>query len=197
MRSLLARSAAVYRMLGVVVLVVAATGAAACRMRAVEPDGALWERHVQVMDDALGRGDVGVAVRARHAAYVTALESRRWEGLVAVGDASVRLAQVRGEGPPILPEARRAYLGALFLARDERSLEGVLRVAEAFASLGDRDVADRVLVMASALAASSPRAPASERIRILRERLEQQDGAFSPGVTRPSLVSDIEPAWIR
>ena len=95
----------------------------------------------------------------------------------------------------MLPEVRHAYLRALFCARDQRSVEGVLRVAEAFASLGDRDVADQVLVMASALAASSPTAPASERVRILRERLEQQDSTFSPGVTRQSLGS--EPAWIR
>ena len=194
MRSLIARSTAVRRMLAAVVLIVAATSAAACRNSAVAPDGAPWERHVQVMDDALGRGDVRAAIRARNAAYVTALESSRWEGLVAVGDASLRLVQLRGEGPAMLSEVRRAYLGALFCARDQRSVEGVLRVAEAFASLGDRDVADQVLVMASALAASSP-TPASERVRILRERLEQQDTAFSPGVTRQSLVS--EPTWIR
>lgn len=181
MRSPIARSTAVHRMLAAAALIVAATSAAACRNPAVELDGALWERHVQVMDDALGRGDVGAAIRARHAAYVTALESSRWEGLVAVGDASLRLARFRGEGAAMLPEVRRAYLGALFCARDQRSVEGVLRVAEAFASLGEGDVADQVLVMALALAASSPTAPASERVRILRERPERQDSAFSAG----------------
>ena len=195
MRSLIAPSAAVHQMLAAVVLIVAATSATACRDSAVAPNGAPWERHVQVMDDALGRGDVSAAIRARNVAYVTALESSRWEGLVAVGDASRRLVQVGGEELAMLSEVRRAYLRALFCARDQGSVDGVLRVADAFASLGDRDVADQVLVMASALAASSPTAPASERVRILRERLEQQDRTFSPGVTRQSLAS--ESTWIR
>jgi hypothetical protein len=195
MRSPIARSTAVHRILVAVVLIVAATNAAACRNSAAAPDGAPWERHVQGMDDALGRGDVSAAIRARNAAYATALESSRWEALVTVGDAFLRIAQARGEEPAMLPEVRRAYLRALFCARDQRSVEGILRVAEAFASLGDRDVADQVLVMASALAASSPTAPATESVWILRERQEQQNSALSPGVTRPSL--DVGPAWNR
>jgi hypothetical protein len=39
--------------------------------------------------------------------------------------------------------ARQAYLVALFRARHERSVEGVLRVADAFGALGDVEVVKR------------------------------------------------------
>ena len=109
MRSLIARFAAVHRMLAAVVLIVAATSAAACRNSAVEPDSAPWARHVQVMDNALGRGDGSAAIRAWNAAYVTALESSRWEGLVAVGDASLSdaiadMGAITGHGAKIHEE---------------------------------------------------------------------------------------------
>jgi len=47
--------------------------------------------------------------------------------------------------------ARRAFLTALFRARGDRSLLGVLTAAEGFKALGDRDVVEHARRMADAL----------------------------------------------
>jgi len=51
-----------------------------------------------VLDTELARGRVDVAVRVWHDAYGAALESRSWEGMIAVGDASCGSA-TRRAGP--------------------------------------------------------------------------------------------------
>jgi hypothetical protein len=43
---------------------------------------------------------------------------------------------------PSEPAARRAYFAALYRACRENSFEGILRTAEAFANLGDREVVE-------------------------------------------------------
>jgi hypothetical protein len=66
--------------------------------------------------------------------------------------------------------ARQAYLDALFCARDRRSVDGVLRAAEAFAALGDRDVVVQSLRIADVLADAEGPA-ARERVAAARRRL--------------------------
>lgn len=162
-----------------VLLLLAAAVTAACGAVPDRSDAAPWVAHIQAMDAALARGDVSAAVRARHDAYLAALGSRRWEGMADVGDASLRLGALSGARRAMVPEARRAYLSALFRARQQRSLDGVLHVAEAFAALGDRDVARQALFMASAMNAGSQQAEVAERMRALRERLEGHVPAVS------------------
>ena len=164
-----------------VLLLLAAAVTAACGASPDRSDGAPWIAHIEAMDAALGRGDVGVAVRARHSAHLAALESRRWEGMADVGDASLRLAELPDARGAMVAEARRAYLSALLRARQQRSLDGVLHAAEAFAALGERDAARQALVMASAMSAGSGRAELAERMRTLRERLEGRVPAASGG----------------
>ena len=74
------------------------------------------------VDAALARDDVGAALRAWHVAAALARAERRWDGLVAVGDASLRIGTVARIHE--LPEAgaRSAYVEALFRARQQRSL---------------------------------------------------------------------------
>ncbi len=150
----------------------AALVAPACGLAPDRPDETAWVTHLQSMDEALARGDVSAAMRARQDAYLAAVESRRWEGMAAVGDASMRLARLSGARGDLQPEARRAYLAALFRARHQGSLDGVLRVAEAFAALGDRDAARQALLMASAMAAGTQQTEVAERMRAIRGRLE-------------------------
>jgi len=88
------------------------------------------------MDGALARGDFSTATTARHRADLAALASTSWEGFLAVGDGALRLGEARGARSADEPEARRAYLSALIQARNARSLEGTLRVTDAFARLG-------------------------------------------------------------
>ncbi len=134
-------------------------------------DATPWLGAIHAMDEALARGDVRAALKAREDAYGAALDSRRWDGMADVGDATLRLVQRAGLRPAMEPEARRAYLSALFRARRQASLDGVLRATEAFAALGDRDVARRGFVIANALAAASREPHALERVRALQARL--------------------------
>ncbi len=71
------------------------------------------------------------------------LRTTSWQVLLETG----HRARARGDAPA----ARRAYLTALFRARGERSVFGVLSAAEGFKALGDREVVERALAMAAAL----------------------------------------------
>ena len=87
------------------------------------------------------------------------------EVLLRLGDEARR----RGDAPA----ARRAYLVALFRARGERSLAGVVEAAEGFAALGDDAVVQQALAMAEPLAAAAGAdATARARLATLRERGE-------------------------
>lgn len=156
-----------------VVLVVATIAAAlevtAARgsVRAPKPRAA-WLAPLEAMDQAIEHGDITAAETARHEAYQAAIGSRRWEALLDVGDAVLRIGEATGTRKALEPEARRLYLAALFRARAERSLDGVLRATERFARLGDRDVVEQGLHIARGLAGSDPEALA--RVRSLSER---------------------------
>jgi hypothetical protein len=79
-------------------------------------------------------------------------------------------ARARGEAGA----ARRAYRTALFRARGERSLLGVLSAAEGFKALGDREVVEHALQMATALGLDADDV-ASRRLQALRDRLDATD----------------------
>lgn len=99
------------------------------------------------LDAALARGDAGGAAIEWRAAHVLALRTRRWEPLLTVGDAALRVDALAREGRSMptgfRAEARQAYLRALFQARAEGSEQGVHRAADAFAALGDAHMAAR------------------------------------------------------
>jgi hypothetical protein len=87
-----------------------------------------------------------------------------WQPLMKVGGD----ARARGD----VPGARRAYLAALFRARGERSLPGVLSAAEGFESLGDRPVVEQALRVAATLDDVRVDADTARRLRALRDRLD-------------------------
>jgi hypothetical protein len=141
----------------VLAIALAVIEALAAHIDASPAAAAPWTVHLQRMDNALRRDDVSVAARAWHEAYVAALGSRRWEGMLAVGDAALRLGHAsRATRPAAVARAHHAYLAALFRARDDRSLDGVLHVGEAFAALGDTGLAIYCLRIAEPLAAVEP-----------------------------------------
>jgi len=146
-----------------------------------EVGDAPWTAHLRQIDDALARNDVNGATHAWHEAYLTAVSSRGWEGMVAVGDASLRIGEVTGSRQATEGKARWLYLVALFRARQHNSLDGVLRAAEAFAALGDREDAYRSLQLAKSLAAQLPYTQARARVHAVAERLGVRAlGAESP-----------------
>jgi hypothetical protein len=155
---------------------VAAVVGSGCGVRPSDPETAFWDQYIRVMDAARLRGDFYAAEAARQNAYLAALGSRRWDAMAAVGDASVRL----GEEFPrtrenLRPEVHRIYCAALRRARQQESLDGVLRVSEAFADLGDRAEAREGLLVAAEMLAMRGSARDAERLKSLAERLEDQE----------------------
>jgi hypothetical protein len=134
-----------------------------------------WTLPLRDMDQAIGRGDVASAVTARNEAYRAAIVSRRWEGFLAAGDAILRLGEMTQSRSTAEPEARRLYLSALFRARGQQSLDGVLLATEAFARLADRAVVEQGLRMARDLAGSDPEAQA--RVRLVEDRSSRSAAA--------------------
>ncbi len=130
-----------------------------------------WTTHLRAVDDALARRDLAGATRAWNQAYQAAVASWRWDGMLEVGSASLRIAELSGAHQVAAATARNSYLAALFRARQQDSVDGVLRAAEAFAALGDRDVVEQSLQLARALAAETRDPQAAARVRAFAARL--------------------------
>jgi hypothetical protein len=159
--------------LGLVVSSTLMGGAAHSAPRASEPavvrDDRPWARHLAIADEAAAAGDVTHALAAWHDAYGAALGSRRWEGFADAGDAYLRLTRAAGVPTSGVPRARELYLSALFRARDARSLEGVLRIADAFEALGDHEVTRHAVKMAAHLAVRGASPELQRRLSTLEQ----------------------------
>ena len=130
-----------------------------------------WIVHVRQVDEALAKRDLRAAERAWQDAYTAALGSRRWEGMLEAGDAARRIGQATNAQKAGDARARQAYLTALFRARTAASLDGVLRAAEAFSALGDREVVAQCIRIAERLAAERRDAQARDQVLALSQRL--------------------------
>jgi hypothetical protein len=94
--------------------------------------------------------DSASAEAAWRAAFRAAARSRRWDALVAVGDAARRAGE--GGWPGGRKRARRAYVAALLCAVQGRCLEGVGVVARGFADLGEVELTARAARIEAVLA---------------------------------------------
>jgi hypothetical protein len=135
-----------------------------------------WRVQLQGVDDALKRNDLAGAEMLWSRAYAAALKSRHWEGMVAVGDAYRLLGARGGFRETAAAKARQTYLAALFRARSEGSLEGVLQAARGFAELGDHAVVEQCLRVARSVAAQTRDPRAEERVRAFAERWSASAG---------------------
>jgi hypothetical protein len=135
-----------------------------------EAAGPGWAEQLQAMDEALGRGDAAAAQAAWREAYATAHASHGWPGMIAVGDAALRLGRATDTAAVSETRARRVYLTALLRARRDRSLDGVLTAGEAFGRLGDRDVVQQAAAIAADLAARSGDDLARRRVQTFRSQ---------------------------
>jgi hypothetical protein len=134
------------------------------------PEPAPWDEYLKSMEDALAAGDARAADWLLRQAHWVALGSRRWEGMLEVGDAAVRAGNVTA--------ARTAYLTAAYRARRLRSFEGILGAVEAFAALGDREVAEQWLGVAREFA--QPSESARARVRAVADNLTSRTFATEP-----------------
>ena len=135
-----------------------------------------WVPHLKRMDEALARNDLPMAQRAAHDAFVTTLVTVTWEGNIAVGQAYQRLAERLEWQAQALKTARKAYIDAFFVARQQGSLDGVLESAAAFATLGDYAVVDQCLIFARILAERAG-GDAPQRVAVWTERLARSSAS--------------------
>ena len=132
-----------------------------------------WRDYIRAMDAALAEMNATAAVRAWRNAYAAALGTPGWRGLVEVAAASLRIGAIAGFGKASEARARETYWTALFRARQQGSLDGVLEAAEAFGALGDRQMAEQCLRVAEGLAALNTDADAGGRISALTASLAE------------------------
>ncbi|MFQ5899048.1 MAG: hypothetical protein ACE5JN_12505 [Candidatus Methylomirabilia bacterium] len=151
----------------ILVVVASAVGADSHTLGPVANRDAPWAVHIRRVDEALAQKDVSAAMRAWHHAYIATKRSRRWQGLVEVGDAYLRIGRVSSFRKASESRARQLYLKALSLAANQRSFAGVRRAAEAFAALGDGDAVDECVRIAERLAAQAP-----DRMPLAKEPLD-------------------------
>lgn len=133
-----------------------------------------WTEHVRAMDQALAEMNATAAVRAWRNAYAAALGMPGWRGLVEVATASLRIGAIPGFGKASEARARETYWTALFRARQQGSLNGVLDAAEAFGALGDRPMVEQCIRVAENLATLNGDARGGERIRALAADLAER-----------------------
>ena len=146
----------------IVVLALSATAVAGTASSRSTPTGRpeLLER----AEVALASGEPRAAHEAWEQAYRGAMHARSTEGLLAVGDAYLRIGEAVHDRSTAVASARRIYLMALFQARGRRDAAGVAAVAAAFSSLGDRETASRGFEIATAIATERGDTTALERI---------------------------------
>ena len=122
------------------------------------PAAVLWADSLTVMDEALRRGDVALARKARYRAYLEARHSRSVDGLLATGHVAMRLRYVVPDRPTMEAQAREAFVEALLRARDQDSLNGVLAATEGFRTLQDRRLVAQGVRVAREMVRDNPSA---------------------------------------
>jgi hypothetical protein len=133
-----------------------------------------WAPHLENMDDAIATSNASAAVLAWRNAYAAALDQPGWRGLVEVAGAALRISVIPGFQKAAESRARESYWTALFRARRQGSLNGVLDAAEAFGSLGDRVMVEQCIRIAERLALLTADTEAAERVRKLAVSLAQR-----------------------
>jgi hypothetical protein len=133
-----------------------------------------WAQHLEAMDTAISARNASAAVLAWRHAYSAALDQPGWRGLVEVAGAALRISEIEGFRKAAESRAREAYWTALFRARRQGSLNGVLDAAEAFGTLGDRVMVEQCIRIAERLALLAGDADAADRVQMLAADLTQR-----------------------
>jgi hypothetical protein len=149
-----------------------------------------WTAPLQRVEQALTGRNISAAEVAWHEAYGAALRSReRWEGLIEVGEAYLRIGEVANGRQAARATARRLYLSALVRARQQGSLDGIRRTAAAFSALGDREGVTQCLHVADQVVVERARNPkAHARVEAFRARREEESIATATFTWDPLLL---------
>jgi hypothetical protein len=133
-----------------------------------------WTTHLDAMDTAIAANNASTAVLSWRHAYAAALDQPGWRGLVEVAGAALRIGIIPGFKKAAESRARESYWTALFRARRQGSLNGVLDTAEAFGTLGDRVMVEQCIRIAERLAVLTGDTDAADRVRVLAADLAQR-----------------------
>jgi hypothetical protein len=133
-----------------------------------------WTPHLEAMDAAIATNNASAAVLAWRHAYSAALEQPGWRVLAHVAGAAMRIATIPGFRKAAESRARESYWTALFRARRQGSLNGVLDAAEAFGTLGDRVMVEQCIRIAERLVLLTGDAEAADRVRTLAAGMAQR-----------------------
>ncbi|HTO12922.1 MAG TPA: hypothetical protein VMQ51_15215 [Candidatus Binatia bacterium] len=133
-----------------------------------------WTAHLDAMDTAIAANNASAAVLSWRHAYAAALDQPGWRGLVDVAGAALRIGAIPGFKKAAESRARESYWTALFRARRQGSLNGVLDTAEAFGTLGDRVMVEQCIRIAERLAVLTGDTEAADRVRVLAADLAQR-----------------------
>ena len=141
-----------------------------------------WAASIANMDRAIAAGNATAAVRAWRDAYAAALDDPGWAPLLDVAAACRRIGAIPGFAKTSDARARETYWTALFRARRQGSLNGVLQAAEAFGALGDRSMVEQCIHVAERLAALTGDCDAAQRVGTLAASLmDRYVDASRPG----------------
>ena len=137
---------------GILVAVLLALDAVPTPRRAPSATPPAWDATRAGVLYAIAARDVAEAGRAWDIAHAVAIASHDWAVMLEVGHLALRLGDA-GAMRGAAERARECYLIALFRARRDGRLDGVLRSAEALADVGDASSAGEALRVAAGLAA--------------------------------------------
>jgi hypothetical protein len=130
-----------------------------------------WREPLRRAEVALASGNLSAAHEAWEQAYRTAIHARATDGLRAIGEAYLRIGEAVRDHSTAVASARRIYLTALLQARERRDATAAATAAAAFASLGDREMADRGFAIAMAVATERGDTAGYERIAALQREV--------------------------
>jgi hypothetical protein len=140
-----------------------------------------WQIALETMDHALAAGDITGAEMAWRDAYGLAIRSHQWPALLAAGDGALRIGDRVLVKLPYRARATDAWRTALFLARAQQSVDGVLWVAAAFARLDEAEGVTQALHIADGLAAADSSGETRRRVLEARQRLTVPAGTNALG----------------
>jgi len=143
----------------------------------------VWFARIGVVEQAIAARDGVRAARAWPDVWTVAQASRRWDALLTAGDAALRIGELTRATLSGRFNARQAYRAALFRAYSQRSIEGVLRTAEALTLMGDREMPEVALSMARKLAATSGDQEVRDRVERDARRITARATGAPEGVS--------------
>lgn len=162
-----------------VTVILVADGTPAARIAAEDVE---WTLRLREAEAAVADGDGLTAMARLRAAHQAALKTGRWDALAEVGDAARRARELVPPPPRAFATASRAYLAGLARAREQRSVEGVLRVAEGFAALDDGEMVEYCIGIAGQFAARQGGDEPPARLDAFVQRYRETRGAAREGV---------------